>query len=331
VRIETQPHPRTGAPDDMHIGSPIAWHANTALTLVSSAASAGIAVEAPVTAHGEAATLALGNEKTTFHQSNAHQGHFVLTGAQSALWMGTTRYTMLRNQRDLQGILSGSNGGHYALAVPLDFGGEAIAPITSYYGAHFARLDGLGNTIRRVRILQPDLPSAGLFSALHSGAVLSNLRIDDVQVTGLHNAGVIAAQLADRAELSGIHINNAMVRSRQGTAGGIVGTARNAHIAASRVNALVIGHTGVGGVSGVLWPGASVSAVQSTGSVMGRADVGGLVGVLDAHSLLQDSHWEGHVHTADNGGETIGGMIGRSAGGRISLSSGCCMMNHQAD
>jgi len=181
-----------------------------------------------------------------------------------------------------------------------------------------------------LRIDQPDLPSAGLFSVLHSGAVLDNLRIEDVEVTGLHDVGVIAGQLSDGARVTGVHIDKAVVKSHLGTAGGIVGTARNAHIAASRVNARVTGHTGVGGVTGLLWPGASVSAVQATGSVTGRADVGGLVGVLDAHSLLRDSHWAGYVHTLAEGGETIGGMVGRSAGGRISLSSGCCMVNNEA-
>jgi hypothetical protein len=228
----------------------------------------------------------------------------------------------------LQGILSGSDGGHYALTAPLDFGGETVAPITSYFGAHFGRLDGLGNTISRLRINQPDAPSAGLFSVLHSGAAVSNLRIKDAQVIGLHNVGIVAGELTDGAQLSGIHIDKAVVNSRAGTAGGIVGTARDGQIVASHVSARVIGHAGVGGVAGVLLPGASVSAVQASGSVTGRADVGGLVGVLDAHSLLQDSHWTGYVHTGGEGRETIGGMIGRAAGGRISLSSACCMVDN---
>jgi len=82
VRIESHPHPRTGAADGLHILSPLVWHADTALALAS---PAGVSVAAPVEAHGKAAILVLGNEKNTFHR-----GHFVLSGAQSSVWMGTT-------------------------------------------------------------------------------------------------------------------------------------------------------------------------------------------------------------------------------------------------
>ncbi|MHC4499407.1 MAG: GLUG motif-containing protein, partial [Planctomycetota bacterium] len=159
------------------------------------------------------------------------------------------------------------------------FDKAVIAPDTNdaeewFQGTNFTGvLDGSNHTISHLTISGESY--LGLFGQLGSGATISNLALESVNING-----------------TGLYV------------GGLVGRYYGGSITSSSSTGSVSGDDYVGGLVG--GNGGSITSSSSTGSVSGDDDVGGLVGLNDGG--ITSSYSTGSV----NGHRRIGGLVGNN-------------------
>jgi hypothetical protein len=160
----------------------------------------------------------------------------------------------------------------FRLTNDLDLGSEA-----NFYIPYLAgELDGNGHKILNLSLDFHSVSEVGLFGYLASGARVSELGVENVNVTGSYLVG--------------------------GLAGGNDGTVSNSHSSGN-----VAGDDYVGGLMGSNCKG-TVSNSYSTASVAGKWDVGGLIGTNEA--TLTNSYSTGGV----TGWYFVGGLAGTNEG-----------------
>jgi len=163
----------------------------------------------------------------------------------------------------------------------LDLGSEANFHIP-YLAGEF---DGDGHKILNLTLKSDSASQVGLFGYVASGAKVTQLGVEDVNVTGAYLVG--------------------------GLVGGNDGTVSNCYSSGN-----VTGDDYVGGLIGYNWKG-TVSNSYSTGSVAGKWDVGGLVGINEG--TLTNCYSSSSI----TGWYSVGGLAGINAGTMInSYSSG---------
>jgi filamentous hemagglutinin family protein len=235
----------------------------------------------------------------------------------------------LQGLKDMLGFSGMANGPKFRLAADLD-----LSSLPGFYFSYFAgTLDGAGHTISDLSI-SSGLDRAGLFSILSTTAVISNLGLTDVNVSGNNsvgglagiNLGTISNSYAtgsvtgagnDIGGLVGVNqgaingSNSAVdVNGAGGDIGGLVGANNGGTIAGSSTNGSVTltGNNGgglVGVNSGTITGSNSSASVSSTGSY-----VGGLVGYNNAGSTIDSSFATGSVRGIND----IGGLAGSNDG-----------------
>jgi hypothetical protein len=156
-------------------------------------------------------------------------------------------------------------------------GTDSSDPFTGTY-------DGGGFTISNLFIDRSDTDYQGLFGYTGSGAVLKNIGLEDVDITG------------------------------KGSVGGLVGYNNNNNdgmIANSYATGVIVGHfDNVGGLVG--WNTGTVKSSYATGNVTGyRLNVGGLVGKNDG-GTIENSYATGKVTGTNN---NVGGLVGFNTNG----------------
>jgi hypothetical protein len=186
----------------------------------------------------------------------------------------------------------------FRLANDLDLGSEASFWIP-YLAGEF---DGNGHKILNLTLNSNVASQIGLFGCVASGAEVTQLGLENVNVTGAYLVG--------------------------GLAGGNDGTVSNCYCSGT-----VTGDDYVGGLIGYNWQGA-VSNSYSTGSVDGKHNVGGLVGInegalTNCHSSSGITGWystggltginEGNVANSYSSGKvsawySVGGLVGINEG-----------------
>jgi hypothetical protein len=160
----------------------------------------------------------------------------------------------------------------FRLTEDLDLGGEA-----NFYIPYLAgEFDGNGHKIMNLTLGSDSVAQAGLFGYLAPGGKVTQLGVENADVTGTY----IAA----------------------GLVGGNNGIVSDCYCSGN-----IAGDDCVGGTIGYNWNG-SVSNSYSTGSVAGEANVGGLVGInrgglINCHSSSTITGWD-----------TVGGLAGTSTG-----------------
>lgn len=104
----------------------------------------------------------------------------------------TTTITTLNELQDINNDLSGS----YLLANDIDAsdtinwnGGEGFVSIGTQGSPFFGHFDGQFHTISNLSINRPGAENQGLFGFVGAGAVVENVRLTDVNVTGGGNTG----------------------------------------------------------------------------------------------------------------------------------------------
>lgn len=174
----------------------------------------------------------------------------------------------------------------------------------------------------------------GLFGCLGSGARISDLGLEQAQITGRSWVGILVAR--NQGSVSSCHVTGSV--SGYGSVGALVGS-NHGSITSSYSTGLVSGYSGAGGlvgsnhgpiiasystgmVSGSYSVGglvgsnsASITSSYSTGAVSGKDRVGGLVGSSILYSTITSSYSTGVV----SGKDWVGGLIG-SSGGSVSSS-----------
>lgn len=218
---------------------------------------------------------------------------------------------------------------------------------TVFDGTPFSgRFDGQGHVIRNLSINDPTASYQGLFGKLDHGAEITNLGLDNVQVTGRMYVGAVVGEnesgtisscystgtvrgeeyvgglvgrndgFPDGALVSFCYSLGTVIGTKE--VGGLVGRNLAGDISSSYSKGSVRGEAGVGGLAGDNSLG-SISSSHSTSTVCGSRDVGGLVG-QNSRSTISSCYSTGMV----SGKTTIGGLAGQISRGTIagSVSTG---------
>ena len=223
----------------------------------------------------------------------------------------TLKTNMLVNTvYDLQNIQN-NLAGVYALGRDIDAsaaaswnGGAGFMPVggISLFTGTF---DGQGQTISNLRINRPSGQYVGLFGWNGASAIVRNLGVLNVSVTGGTATGGVAGK--NEGAITGVYTSGS-VTSNAG-AGGIVGynygplsnVYSTATVSAPSIYA--------GGIAGLSVSGGNISRAYATGSVSGGQNVGGLVGYFAGGSLTQS-----YATGAVSGTSGVGGLLGYNGG-----------------
>lgn len=172
--------------------------------------------------------------------------------------------------------------------------GKGWEPIGhKFNGYKFTGLfDGNGFTVRGLTINRPSEDRIGLFGDLQIGSIISNLGVEDVDVTGNNQVGGLAR--VNRGTITNSYVTGSISGNEPvgGLTGRNDGTIKNSYASAS-----VNGVNAVGGLVGTSGydTGAEIINSYATGSVTGFFAVGGLLGNNSGGiSLIQ----EGKLPTA---------------------------------
>jgi len=248
----------------------------------------------------------------------------------------------IHNVYELQNM-SNNLSGHYALANDINAsvtktwnGGKGFAPIVSSSSPFSGVFDGRGHKIINLYINRPSQYGVGLFGYTSSNAVIENVGLVNVSVSGGYyvgglvgyNRGTVNNSYAT-GNVSGEHdvgglvglnrygrLNNSYATGNVSGSlfvGGLVGmngyyNLVNSYptVSNSYATANVSGYDYVGGLVGNNW--GAVSSSYATGNVSGRDNVGGLVGSNDR--TLSNSYARGNV----SGNHSVGGLVGSNWG-----------------
>ncbi|WP_284141611.1 GLUG motif-containing protein [Virgibacillus sp. LDC-1] len=200
--------------------------------------------------------------------------------------------------------------GQYILMNDIDLSGingdGFWVPIGTRSSPFMGTFDGNGHTIRNINIFRYGSDEVGLFSYT-SGAVIRNVTLDNVDVTGrahigaligtgifttVDNVTVVSAAITGVDYIGGLigHYTNSSAVQNSSTSGTIIGTGRTGY---------------VGGLIGFM-QGSTISNASSTSSVEGTNSVGGLVGNALGDVLIKDSFATGEI----TGDRHVGGLVG---------------------
>ncbi len=185
--------------------------------------------------------------------------------------------------------------------------GEGWEPIGTLAHPFTGTFDGGGYIISGLLINRPVTDYVGLFGCVGFGAVIQDLELQGVDVTGNEFAGGLAG-------LSEGNITNCNVTGDTGilignnVVGGLIG--RNAYGTISNSNAQVqvSGNKKVGGLAGDNINGGVVTESYAVSGVQGTESVGGLIGENDG--TISSSYATGDISGVVN----IGGLVGLNRG-----------------
>ncbi len=234
---------------------------------------------------------------------------------------------------------------YFILINDIDFGGADVTPVGSHDQPFTGGFDGDGHVVRNGRIHWPDNSYIGLFCAVGEGGTISDLGIEELEVTGVSHVGGLVG-LNDGGDIVSCSFTGTVSGSST-YMGGLVGenqdgTVRSCHAAGTvtgnpsafpinAVGGLAGGNTGdisfcdaeavfsggisyVGGLVGESFTG-SITHCQASGTFSdGIAVVGGLVGSSAYSDIVSCSITSPVVGTM-----LVGGLVGEDLGSAISL------------
>ena len=181
--------------------------------------------------------------------------------------------------------------------------GDGWVPIGDSTSGFSAIFGGNGRTITNLFIDSSE-NDIGLFGVTRSSAVIRNLEMVSVQVTGTDNVGGLAG--SNGGTVSGCYATGKV--SGDDDVGGLIGAnLSDAIVLASYSTVRVTGDDRTGGLAGS--NSGEVTAAYATGRVVGDSEAGGLIGGNTGD--VDISYATGLV----SGRSTVGGLVGRNSGG----------------
>ncbi len=252
----------------------------------------------------------------------------------------------IQDQADLQAMLN-DLAAHYILTSDIECTG-LFTPVGNYdsmggiYNPFAGSLNGNGYVIFNLTV-STGVDGAGLFCYIGPGAVVENMALQNVNISGSDNvAGLVGFNeggsiincyvtggVRGGAGVAGLVGNNQGPISNSYSTGGIKGSNSSvgglagyngSSINNSYATGGVNGHTWVGGLVGLNGFGGSIGSCYSTGGVYGDTSVGGLVGDSNSSSI-SNSYTTGGVY----GSNGVGGLVGTNN----TVPSNCYWSNNQ--
>ncbi|TAJ78426.1 MAG: filamentous hemagglutinin N-terminal domain-containing protein, partial [Gallionellaceae bacterium] len=313
------------------VSSPVAWAANkltlNALTNINiNAAMTGTGTASLALQYGQGA-LAAGNASTY----NVNAAINLPAGANFSTKLGSngvlTSYTVITSlgvagdatvlpaTMTLQGMNMGL-AGNYVLGANIDATttntwnvAAGFVPVGNAATNFTGTFDGLNHTISNLTINRPTVAQVGLFGNTAAGAVVQNVGLVGVNISGQGSVGSLVG--ANQGTVTSSYATGSVTGSGNDV-GGLIGWNIGS---VSKSNAAVT-TTGAAFVGGLIGTTVNASGVVSnsyaTGNVTGTDIVGGLVGI-NWTSLINNSYATGNV-TATNvtGFGRAGGLAGQN-------------------
>lgn len=188
------------------------------------------------------------------------------------------------------------------LDYPSEAGWEPIGNVSSrsFSGSY----NGAGYNINNLYVSKKSGKYHGLFGFV-DGASISNMNINDADVNGHTNVGILAG-FARSSTVDNVYTSGRVIAEDK-YIGGVLGYAAYSQINNVHTIASAEGLSSVGGLLGWNSAGVKISNTSTTGSVFGNERIGGLVGWFEYDSsVLSDSFATGDVV----GEKYVGGLVG---------------------
>lgn len=223
--------------------------------------------------------------------------------------MQPTVKQIIRTAEDLEKIRANPNG-YFKLSGNIDLSaysaGEGWKPIEQFGGT----LDGRGYTISNLTIHRPSTNNVGLFGELTGTASITNLKFENVDITGGQYVGTLSGIGA--GNISYVDVYSGNVSGQTNYTGGLVGSQNNGTIS-NCILALdsVKGNESVGGIVGIVYSGTLTKCGTKT-NVTGKECVGGVIGNVSINSSTSAAYIQevfGNVQIIGN--KDLGGIVGR--------------------
>ena len=295
-------------------------------------------------------TLTAGDEiyvNATIKNTNTTNGgvYFKVSNTTDKVIFDTNGLVSIYNVYQLQWINQALNG-KYALGGNINASGTfslndgaGFVPIGDGTNKFSGTFDGQGYVIDALTINRPTTNNVGLFGAINTGAMVQNIGLTNINITGLSflgglvgaNHGTIINSYAT-GTISGTGNVGGLVGYNQGTisnsyatgsvsgggqnVGGLVGHHRQGSITNAYATSNVTGYERVGGLVGWIYDG-TITNVYATGNVGGTNLVGGLVGYIQKGSTASTSITNAYATGDVTGSLRIGGLVGHATGASI--------------
>ena len=341
---------------DITVSAPVAWSANTTLTL---SAFRNIYIDETISSSGSTGKLALEYGQGALASANTANYFIAPTktvdlsaGANFSTKLGSngavSGYTVLTDlgaagsitATDLQGM-NGARGGYYVLGANIDATATASwsggfdpvgrvlgAPINGNPQFFAGKFDGLGHTITSLTINRGGSLNTGLFGFAFPSTPIRNLGFITPSITGGSYIGTLAGELRGAGAYN-VWVTGGSVAGSS-FVGGLVGS-MSALVSDIRTSASVLASGGgAGGLSGYMVNG-TIQRSAATGQVSGQ-DAGGMVGQIygqnSGGTYIVDSYATGSVNGVSAGG-LIAVVVGGTVGIRNSYSTGAVTGSNQ--
>ena len=251
---------------------------------------------------------------------------------------------LIRTAEELNDIRQNLSA-HYRLAADISLNAYANwEPIGTQAAPFTGKLDGMGYKIADLSIHKEAASNVGLLGYA-KGAQLSNISLENVDVTGQAWAGGLAGNAEDSEIINcsamgqvaaaeeyagglvgvmlGGKISNSHSAGRvtvaSGSAGGLVGFMKSSQITHSHSAAAPSATEDAGGLVGNAHDGNTITNSYSTGEVTTMdGSAGGIAGSLSNKSSVTNSYSTGEVKATEGG--DAGGIVGRLSGSTLSNS-----------
>jgi hypothetical protein len=198
---------------------------------------------------------------------------------------------------------------HYRLEASVDLTGITwYMAVVPWFGGTF---DDKGHVISNLHIQGSEY--LGLFGQLGSGAKISNLGLEAVDVNGIADVGGLVGN--NRGGSISTCYSNGTVNGTGSRVGGLVGSNSGTISNCNSTGSISGTSWNVGGLVGS--NGGNISNSYSTGTTSGESRVGGLVGINDRDGSIATSYSAGMV----TGSGDVGGLVGIDWGGTSITSS----------
>ena len=282
---------------DINFAAPLSWTSSQRLVLD---AYHSIHFEKPIVVAGSGAlTIETNDGGNGGDYQFSGKGHVEFWDMDSSLSINGQSYALVRSIRELVRLAKRNSQPYMALVKTLNLGNTTYSrsPIPNLE----ATLEGLGNTIRNLKISDAVNGDVVGFTGNFGGAGLHTIR--DINLMSVNIAASGGSQ---------------KVGAIAGQGGGII---QNIHVSGS-INADSTFDT-VGGLTGSTGGAVAGSQADITIAVGGHAVAGGLVGIVEGSEqqnlgIVQNSFSAGSISSGDD--SSVGGLVGTNAGAIISNS-----------
>jgi hypothetical protein len=180
--------------------------------------------------------------------------------------------------------------------------GAGFVPIGNGTNFFTGTLNGQDFTVDGLTIHTPGSSNVGLFGVTGSGAMIENVGVTNVQMSGNQSVGGLVGINQGNGTITNAYSTGTV--SGSGFVGGLVGYNFQGTTSYDYSTATVSGSGNVGGLVGLNDVGGTINNAFSTGTVSGSANTGGLVGTNSG--MISNAYSRGAV----SGSTDVGGLVG---------------------